>query len=73
MTNLPEKLRWNAKNSATASRLNMAMDQSEAADEIDRLRDALERIADRPWEQEVKEVARAALSDSARSIHKDKT
>jgi len=39
---LVDRLRWNAENSHKASRLNMAIDQSMAAAEIERLRDGIE-------------------------------
>lgn len=39
---LLRRLRWNAENCATASRLNMGIDQADAADEIERLRDELD-------------------------------
>ncbi len=39
---LADRLRWNAENSHKASRLNMAIDQSMAAAEIERLRDGIE-------------------------------
>ncbi len=42
MDDLVKRLCWNAENSATASRLNMAMDANEAADEIERLCACLE-------------------------------
>ena len=47
MSELVERLRWNVKNSATASRLNMAIDQEQAAARIEELERALQDARNR--------------------------
>ena len=62
MTNIVERLRRMADMTTTDNALSVI---GEAADEIERLREALKRIAryDHSWPQNAADIARAALRD----------